>query len=817
MVALPHHAFSFAPFPALRIALLFAAGVTCAREAGGEPVTWMLLFGTALAAYLTLEQQHRRHPGRGSLLRSLIVYSLLLFLAGGARHALHEATLDRSSPARMLASHSWETAEVSGILLQVSTSSTGRRHLELRIDRTLLSGGISWQQTYGLRAVMDSARYARLAPLRPGSRLRLRVTVWPSLEGPRNPHQFDYRGWLRSRGITVQAGADSLLSLESPSGWSWPRLRGEALEQVDRIFSRPTAPLAKALLLGYKQELDPSDRRDFSRVGLSHIMAVSGLHVGFLLAPFWWMLPWLRTFRHGPAAGMVLTVLLLGCYAGLTGFTASVTRATLTGGLLVYARLYHRIHNPVNLTAASALIILAADPSQLATPGFQLSYGAVFAILLCLPVLRGLLPARHRYRAAGRIFATSAISVLVPLALYPLLASYFGEISLAAPLSNLLAMPLLIAVVPTSLLWLALSTAAPKAGTLLNMPNDYALASIAQGAEWLAAVEGSWMRTPEPGVLLTAAWIFVLLLLSSLRHPRLRWKLTAVCLAAACLGQARGLQRSASVPPLTVIFFDVGQGDAALVRTPAGRNLLFDAGPGEEGYSSARYVLLPYLRATGVDTLHAVLLSHPHADHLGGMPDLLESLPVGVVYHPGQRHDSGLYRRYRETARRLDVPLQALAAGDRLRPDPALRLQVLGPRQTVTDSLSREAPMEVNASNEGSLVIRLVYGETSILFMGDAETPSELELIRRYGGMLQSDLLKAGHHGAADATSSPFLRAVRPEKAVVSAGVRNPFGHPHPATLERLRSADVQTWITARDQALIFRSNGQTIRRVAWR
>lgn len=805
---------SLAPYPALRIALLFAGGVAVGRELGGGPAPWLLLFGACLAVFLSAERRHRRLPDKSVLARSLLAYSLLLFSAGAARHTLHETALDRHSAGRLLENHTWETAEISGILLQTGTSTSGRKHLELRVRHTRL-GGTSWRRPYGMRAVMDSALHARSGPLTPGSRLRLRVTVWPPLDTPRNPHQFDYRGWLRSRGITVQAGADSLLSRDPPAGWNWPYLRGRALELVDGNFSPATAPLAKALLLGYKQELDPDDRRAFSRVGLSHIMAVSGLHVGFLLAPFWWIVPWLRSFRHGPSAGMALLVLLLAGYAGITGFTASVTRATLTGGLLVYARLFRRVHHPVNLTAAASLPILAADPSQLFTPGFQLSFVAVFAILFCLPVLRGMLPAALRYRPGGRLMATAAISVLVPLALYPLLATYFGEFSLAAPLSNLLAMPLLLLVVPTAMLWLALSQAAPQTGALLNLPNDYALSGLARGAEWLAAWEGSWMRTGPPDTLLITAWLAGLLMLASLRNPRLRWKLAAACLAVACMGQGRALHRTAATPAVDVLFFDVGQGDAALVRTPSGRNLLIDAGRQEPGYSSARYVLLPYLRAAGVDTLHAVLLSHPHADHIGGMPDLLESLPVAGIYHPGQRHDSGLFRRYRETARRLGVPLRALSAGDQLQVDPAIRLQVLGPARHTDTRRTGNAPAEV--SNEGSLVIRLVYGETSFLFMGDAETPAELDLVRRYGNLLGSDLLKAGHHGSADATSAPLLRAVRPSDAVISAGNRNPFGHPHPQTLERLSRMGVRTWITARDRALLFRSDGQAVRRVNWR
>lgn len=799
--------FSPAPYPAVRIALFFAAGITGQRLFPLPAAAWIALFGAAL---LTLGLTERRQQGRPAQSRQVLLlsaYCLLILLGGGSRYALQNAAGERTDPTAELSGHTWSTLEFSGELRRIGRSSSGRLQMDLSVRRTLLPDSTLLSIPYGLRVFGDTVSGPGRHPLRPGGRLRLRATLYPPPEGLRNPGGFNRRAWLASLDIRLQAGLDTLLEAGSPRGWNWGRARGKAQRLVERNFSPETAPLAKALLLGYKDELDPGDRLAFTRIGLGHVMAVSGLHVGFLLAPFWAVIPLFRGRKHGKPAGMILLILLLTGYAGITGFSASVCRASLTGGCLMYARLCHRARNPVNLAAASAVVIMAWDPGQLFSAGFQLSYAAVFIILLGLPAVYRLLPAGLRHRPGGAVLTTLAISVLVPVGLYPLVAFYFGEFSLAGPLVNALALPFLLVLVPSALLLLGLSLLHPAAGAFLNIPNDFGLGMLDHAAGKIASLPWSWISTPSPDPWTFALWAAGLMLLASLSIPRLRWKFLLLLLALSCgMSGDRLLENRFRGSRLSLLIFDVGQGDAALIRTPGGRNLLIDAGRWDPGYDSGRQVLLPYLRSAGIDSLHAVFITHPHADHIGGLPSLVGRVGIGVIYHPGADHDSGLYRRLRAEAAGRGIPFRPLAAGDIPAVEPSLRIMACGPLPDGEGDL-----------NERSLVLALAYGRTRFLFMGDAEGRAERAVAARYGNLLRAGLLKVGHHGAAASSSAPFLRAARPGIAVISAGRYNTFGHPHPGTLHRLQSSTGRVYLTSRDRALLFRSDGSRIRRVSWR
>jgi competence protein ComEC len=256
-----------------------------------------------------------------------------------------------------------------------------------------------------------------------------------------------------------------------------------------------------------------------------------------------------------------------------------------------------------------------------------------------------------------------------------------------------------------------------------------------------------------------------------------------------------------------VTFFDVGQGDAALLEFPNTQRLLIDAGPWLGETSAGERVLAPYFHWQGIRRLHAVIISHPHADHLGGLPALLAAIKIDTVYHCGANSGSELEQHCERLLDSLNVPHKTLQAGERL----------TGFSSAVITALCTNASggerTRYEDLNDASLVVKVVFGKVALLFPGDAEQTSEAHLLQ-HGRALDSDLLKAAHHGSRTSSSEEFLRAVTPDWAVISAGRRNRFEHPHQEILERYESLGIQTARTDQNGAVIFETEGLRLKRL---
>lgn len=796
--------FPFASYPAVRLVLLFAVGIIMDFHVDGEPFWWFCLFGFSSLFYALCERIHRQTL-KTRLYRGTIGFYLCAVLCfGGAWHALFNMQ-DAPAEAEIINSYTWQELSFRGEVYRMQPTRTGNYQIDVAVDTTVFPDKLSWVKSYNLRTTLNPDDISFPANLRLGDRLHVTAMVYP-LEEPGNPHEFDYKRYLASNEIYLQAGIKSIDAIRTPDRTvSWNSLRRDVLSAVERNFSPSSASLAKALLIGYKNELSQETKMAFSRAGLSHIMAVSGLHVGFILAPFWLAIPLFWTLRHGKKLGLLMLAAFLFFYAGLTGFSASVTRASLTGGLLMYGRLFHKVRNSNNLTAVAALVILLMNPSDLFTVGFQLSFGAVYIILLAAPVINQTLPDRVRFRWYGTPVMVVVISLIVQVGLFPLLGYYFGEFSIIGPLANAFVVPFLGVMVPLALALLPVALGWPAVAHALNTPVDYFLINLNRFVTTLAGWEWSWMQVHIESAFLFVSWTAVLFFIASVRIPRLRWKWLSIILFLLCINQGQKLIAKLQPADLQLTVFDVGQGDATLISTPAGKHYLIDTGLWQPGYNSAKYILIPYLRAEGIRRLEGVFLSHPHADHIGGVTELINSIRIDTIYHSGSSYESDLFYNYQAAAADHNIPVKPLKAGQWLVPDPAIRLFVYGP----PEHTSASSPSNVN---NRSLVLELVYGSTEFLFMGDAERAQEQRLLKSYPRLLETDVLKVAHHGSRSSSTDRFLRASRPAIGILSLGLHNRFGHPHESAVRRLRNHIESVYFTSLDGAVQLTSDGHQIR-----
>jgi competence protein ComEC len=649
----------------------------------------------------------------------------------------------------------------------------------------------------GPAALPGGARIRALAKLAPGLPFRN-----PSPH-PRAPRRFDLQG----RAFIPDRSAIAVLHVPAAAALL-DAARRHVRNHLEIGLPPRVAGVARALVLGEGDAVDPSDQAEVRDSGLLHVFAVSGLHVALLAglavaALRRVLLRWPRLAarweakRIACAAGAPLALL----YAEFAGGAPSAWRAAVTAAVSWLLVAAGRRPDPVAATAVAALGMGALDPEQATRPAFLLSIAATAAILNAeLPPARSL---REFVAAAW------AMSVRAWLATAPIVLWVFGNVQVAGLLANVVLLP-----VGTLLLQLAaahaLLASTTPFGALTASPLVLVVDAFLAACAAFARLDPGWTWPPPD-----AAQGFTLAAAATCLLRARRWRARLAVLVAAALAlsgfelwlRARELPRG----KLRVTFADVGQGDAALVDLPDGRLMLIDAGgsPGG-GLDPGRAALLPLLQARRRARIDIAVLTHPHPDHYGGLHALREQLPIGELWDTGQAEAEPDLQASSAEAARLVASLRA--RGTRIRTPPELcgrPRRIAGARIEVLWPCPRYE--STHDPNDNSLVLRIAYGRTSLLFAGDAEQHAEAALLARRAP-LRADVLKVAHHGSRTSTGEAFLRAVAPRLAVISAGVGNRFGHPHPDVTARLRARAPHVLSLAEVGGTIVESDGTSLR-----
>lgn len=564
------------------------------------------------------------------------------------------------------------------------------------------------------------------------------------------------------------------------------RLRTRLEKTTRRLYGR-RAGLVEAIVLNRRDDL-PRDIRDrWAAAGIVHLLCISGFHVGIVAG---WCFLLLRLCRLNPGRATIGAVAAAVAYVAFIGWPAPATRAAALLALLAWCRYRQRRVEPAAILAVAWLILFTIAPRSATTLGAMLSIAAVWG------TVRFARWAAHAWnaRAAGRTVAASAGATL---ATAPITAWALGAVAPVGIVVNLLAIPLAALAVPALFGSLVLALVLPPLAGSLAAAGGLLLALLDAVASLGARVPGGHLRV-EPGLGPALPWVVLLLaaLWATGRKNRPGLTLQRMSMAVAGLawfGVIVSARRAHDRAPLALHFLRVGQGDATLIRTPGRHWVLVDAGPAPPTGPA----LVPLLRRLGVRRLSAVILSHAHADHFGGLPDVLSGLPVGLMLDPGDQTPDTAYRRLLEAVDRSGVPWRTAQRGLSFSVD-GVAFEILHP-----DTLWKEWGTDLN---EDSIVLRVTWRNFEALLAGDAGFPAESTLAGRVGAV---DLLKAGHHGSAGSTGEAWLAELRPRAAILSFG-RNRYGHPAPATVARLARHGVRTWTTRR-VPVVVRTDGSMI------
>ena len=588
------------------------------------------------------------------------------------------------------------------------------------------------------------------------------------------------------RGVLVVRRAHQL----DPTPRGRGALRGRLAERAAALFGA-RAPLVDALVFAPNATLDADIRERYARAGLAHILSISGLHVGFLAA---WLALVLRRLGLGPPPARAgAAALLLFGYLWLLAFPAPATRAVVMLVTSEVARLRQRVVAPRGVIALSGVVLLLADPWALHSVGAWLSVTAIGAVIWADR-------ATTRAPRALRLVAPALAATLVTA---PITALAFGTVAPIGVVANLVAIPLAAVAVPGLVLALVLSWAFAGLAQLLAAGAGLALALLDLIATGAAQVPGGhvvmtagWQAAALwTGVALAAWWLW-----NSPRRPWLIAARAAFAFTILLWTSVLDVVPLDACRCLTVHFLDVGQGDAAVLRTPNGRWIVIDGGPRTPESDAGRRVVVPFLRRQGAGRLAVVVATHGDADHLGGLPAVVDALDPELVLEPGEPLGRPLYLEFLAAVEASDARWHAARAGDRVEVD-GVTLEVLSP-----DSLWLALPLDVN---EHGVVLRVTFGAVRLLFQADAGLPVEGRLAGTVGPV---ELLKVGHHGSRSATSDAWLAELRPHEAVISVGRRNHYGHPAPEVLGRLARHGITILRTDERGTITFATDGHGTR-----
>ncbi len=718
-------------------------------------------------------------------LRRYALYLLMIasFFLGGARYLLAQPSIDHNHIATYL---DQKGVTITGQVVEEPDIRDRIINLTVAVESIKLADGTIKPAEGDILL-----RTPRFPIIDYGTQL----TVKGDLETPFESAEFSYKDYLQLRGIYGVMSFPRMVESEAGHGsWLLTQLFGmkrQALNGISRHIPAPESGLLAGILLGVDHRMPEPIDQDFSTVGITHIVVISGYNIAILSSIF------LALFSPflGRWGSVIATLVGITLFTLLVGADPSVARAALMGGVyVVTSKLIGRRNAPVPILMLAAFCMTLINPNAIWDIGFQLSFAATLSLMLyarplTLAVQRWL---KNRFPAKTTRLILNGLtdSVLVTLAAQvltlPILLYYFESLSLISIVANAFVLP----VQPLIMIWGGLvvlfSFFLPAVAQLFGWVVWVFLRYTIRVAQLLALVPFASIEVPFSLTALICVYLLIFGLTWFNRQElefRQKWFSLLkqnvgrrVVLVGSVICIALGWQWMIHRPDgyLHVYFFDVGQGDATLIQTPSGRQILIDGGYYPTLMKQHLGSNLP-LWDKQIDLLIA---THPDADHVTGLPELFDRYQFDqllVSYPDADDNNSGPYAELLDRARANDVQITRPQAGDVIEIGDGVRLEIIHP---ATDLLQ-------DGRNDNSLSLRLVFGETKVLLTGDAEAAGERAMLAT-GLPLQANIYKAGHHGANNASSERFLDQVRPQLVIVSAGADNRFGHPHIDLLNRV-------------------------------
>lgn len=633
--------------------------------------------------------------------------------------------------------------------------------------------------------------------------------------GAMNSGGFDYSRYLKGDNIFFQCefsidDLELIEYIERPQH-ILAKFRSKCIDIFDEAFPVNEGGVLKAFVLGDKSSLSTEVEESFSSSGLSHILAVSGLHVVFFSSAIKNIF---SLFSKSKRKQMIVSSLAGIFFVLFTGASVSAIRAGVMCVAAFFAKLIYRKADSISVLAEVAAIFCLINPHVIYDASFILSFSATAGILIFTDSIaipfRPLTAKLNRKKLFHRGIAEGinifCVGIAAQIFVTPLLVYMFNGFSIMSVIATVVINPILKPMLVAGVLFTALSFI--SAG--LALPLGAVICFLAKISIYIANFFGSFPFSKiafgviTPFLLLFYASL-VAMVIFAIRKKKLHFITSLIC--TTCLLIVYLISTLANYNTAQVSFINVGNGDCALIKAPGNCDVLIDAGGSAKSETSGKYIIAPYLIKNGVTDIEYVILSHTHNDHVNGLLGLFDIMEIGHIIMPYNAEHTEEFDKILKRANELNIPITYFVHGDELKINDDMKITAITP-DAKQYLVSKDA-------NDSCLTVRLDYGKTSFLFTGDITSDIEGYLLDYYSDMLDVDVLKVAHHGSDSSSCQEFIDMVSPDYSYIPVG-KNSYGHPSGDVIDRLLQSGSQVYCANIHRDVTFYFNQEKIRGVKY-
>lgn len=595
-------------------------------------------------------------------------------------------------------------------------------------------------------------------------------------EEARNYKGYNYKQYLKTKKIIGTVELEKAKILKSSNGSFIHNIQKYIKDTINGTLTDEEGNLLLAILLGDKDKLSEDIQESFKTSNLSHMLAVSGAHVSYIILGLTYVL---QNSIIGKKNGKIVCIFFLLVFMAITNFTPSVTRACIMAVLTLFSGIIYRKSDVYTNISVAALITLIFNPYSLLDLGFQLSYGGTIGIIIFIKRIQ---EKKSNSKVINYIKQMALVSIYANIIIIPIMMYHFNTVSFTFIISNIMASPILGIIVITGFLFIIASITVKPLTRLIAI-------FIKPILSILIKISQICSKLPFSNILVVTPYMFNVISYYAIILYCIKSKKNNKCKIIICLLIVLILINFIIYifpQKLRIFFIDVGQGDSTLIITPDKKTVLIDGG-GSDSFDVGEKVLLPYLLDRRILKIDYVLISHFDTDHCGGILTIMEKVKVKNIIISEQAEHSENYERSKKLMIHKKIRLIEVKKGDKIKIGRYSEFKILFP----TSRLLSENPL-----NNNSIVAQFNYNNFKMLFTGDIEKLAEQQILKAEKAEIRADILKVAHHGSKTSSIPEFIKAVKPKIALIGVGKNNTFGHPNQQTIKNLENIKCRIYRT---------------------